>query len=363
MSKYTTEVRYICEKAVGYDESKGYSDVDKIIEDAIPNVFNFSFPIFDDSYHDVICTKILRHYYTREIGFETVGLWKLKLQTLLNEIMPYYNQLYKSELLKFNPLYDTDLNTTHVGNKDSEQTSEENKSGFSSTNNNRNETGSIDRSGSVVEGENRNGTSSNDEMSTLVSNDKNSKSGSGNESGSENNEKVNAKNFAENENKLHYDLYSDTPQGALTGVDDEEYLTNARKITDTNSRNGKNDETEVGNSAYNKNNSNTETGASESNSAGASNSRNRFDENGSKTSVNNDNTIDNRNITGDSSTNDFANRTENDKFNSTESYVLHVVGKQSGVSYSKLLKEFRETFLNIDMDVINALSGLFMNLW
>lgn len=30
----------------------------------------------------------------------------------MNEIMPYYNQLYESQLLTFNPLYDKDLTTT-----------------------------------------------------------------------------------------------------------------------------------------------------------------------------------------------------------------------------------------------------------
>lgn len=72
-------------------------------------MFDFQFPIFDESYRSVIETKILRHYYTREIGLETVGLWKLKLNTKLNEIMPYYNKLYKSELIEFNPLYDVEL--------------------------------------------------------------------------------------------------------------------------------------------------------------------------------------------------------------------------------------------------------------
>ena len=120
MSKYTTEIRFICEDAAGYDESKGYADVDEIISKSIDKIFSFDFPLFDGQYRDVLCTKILRHYYTREIGFETVGLWRLKLQTKLNEIMPYYNQLYLSELLKFNPLYDVDLKTTHVGGKNSE---------------------------------------------------------------------------------------------------------------------------------------------------------------------------------------------------------------------------------------------------
>ena len=46
MSKYTTELRYICEMYAG-GESKGYSDVNKVIQAAIPKAFDFDFPIFD----------------------------------------------------------------------------------------------------------------------------------------------------------------------------------------------------------------------------------------------------------------------------------------------------------------------------
>ncbi len=109
MSKYTTEVRFICEQFSGLSESAEYSDVEQVIKKCLPKVFDFQFPIFDESYRSIIETKILRHYYTREIGLETVGLWKLKLNTKLNEIMPYYNKLYKSELIEFNPLYDVEL--------------------------------------------------------------------------------------------------------------------------------------------------------------------------------------------------------------------------------------------------------------
>lgn len=60
----------------------------------------------------------------REIGTETYGLWHLYLDTTLNEIMPYYNKLYETELLKFNPLYDIDLKRTH-NNKTIEQNREQ----------------------------------------------------------------------------------------------------------------------------------------------------------------------------------------------------------------------------------------------
>lgn len=111
MSKYTTEVRYICEDFAGYEESQGYNKVESILTVAAPKVFNFSFPIFDESYRLPLERKILRHYYTREICAETVGLWQLWLDAKMNDIMPYYNKLYESELLKFNPLWDVDIVT------------------------------------------------------------------------------------------------------------------------------------------------------------------------------------------------------------------------------------------------------------
>ena len=359
MSKYTTEVRYICEEAAGYDESKGYNDVDKIIEDSVDIVFPFSFPIFDESYRNVLLTKILRHYYTREIGFETVGLWKLKMQTKLNEIMPFYNQLYNSELIKFNPLYDVDLETTHVGDKNSETTKEESKTGVYNILNQKNENGSSDKTSSIVEGENRTGTSNNEQNASTAENEKNVKSGNNSETGVDTKNKVNSSNYSDN--AVNYDLYSDTPQGGLTGVDAETYLTNARKITDT--KNGKKDDTEIDKNDYNKSGSISENVDSERTNVGASNERNRYDEQNDKTSNGVESVSNNRNSTDNTSRNDNENVNGKDKFNSTESYVLHVAGKQAGVSFSKMLKEFRETFLNIDMQIIDELSPLFMNLW
>lgn len=40
--------------------------------------------------------KLLNHYKYREIGFETVGRWLDELEIAMNEIMPYYNQLFHS---------------------------------------------------------------------------------------------------------------------------------------------------------------------------------------------------------------------------------------------------------------------------
>lgn len=247
MSKYTTEVRYICETYADLEESGEFPDVQTIIDNSYDKVFDFEFPIFDENYRTVLEKKILLHYYTREIGLETVGLWKLKLMSRLNDIMPYYNQLYRSELLEFNPLVDVDLKTQHIGSSDNTS----------------------------------NGNSTREDSANSV----NANDSTGNSTG--------------------YNLFSDTPQGALTGVDQENYLSSA----------GKNIVESAG-----KNNSN---------SASASKGNSSF----------------------------------NNKINTTDQYIEHITGKNGGENYAKKLMDFRKTFLNIDMQIIGELKDLFMYLW
>lgn len=247
MSKYTTEVRFICESKSGLSESKGFGSVDEVLNSSWDKIFTSKVSFFDEKYRGVLCKKILKHYYLREIGCETVGIWLLWMNTKLEEIMPYYNKLYESELIKFNPMYDVDWN--RKGNK----TGNESGSGSRSTSGNNSGTNT------------QSGTSSN----------------------------------------TRKDLYSDTPQGALTGVESETYLTNARKVSDSG-----------------------ETGVNGSTSGSYEDS--------------------------ESSSN---------KVDTTENYVESVSGKQGTGSYSKMLNEFRETFLNIDMQVIEEFAEMFMELW
>ena len=54
MSKYTTEVRYICEVNAGLNESEGYNDVEKIIKSSRSKIFDFDYPIFDSDYKEKI---------------------------------------------------------------------------------------------------------------------------------------------------------------------------------------------------------------------------------------------------------------------------------------------------------------------
>lgn len=323
MSKYTTEVRFICENAAGVTESTGYTRIDDVINKAIPAVFSFDFPIFDEAYRNVLCKKILKHYYTREICEETVGLWKFRLDTRMNEIMPYFNKLYKSELLEFNPLYDVDI--TRKGNK--ENTAKDNESVDSTR---------------VGAGSNETDTTGKT-TNTNTSNETSESTSIGTNEGTNNTTNESSTTSESTDNKTERDLYSDTPQGALTNVENETYLTNARKKLGEGTKSDTGSSTGTTNVTVTGKDSNTTTGKVDISASGETNQE------------------------GNSTTN----YTNNDTFNSsqvknaesTEDYLETVSGKQGGASYSKMLMEYRDTFLNIDMQVIESLSDLFFGLW
>ena len=57
------------------------------------------YPIYDESKRRRLNDKFIRHYWMREIGCETVGHFCLWCSNTFNEIMPYYNKMYETELL------------------------------------------------------------------------------------------------------------------------------------------------------------------------------------------------------------------------------------------------------------------------
>jgi hypothetical protein len=50
-------------------------------------------------------------------------------------------------------------------------------------------------------------------------------------------------------------------------------------------------------------------------------------------------------------------------FNEKEDFTEKIIGKRGSENYSKMLNDFRTTFLNIDMEVIRELEVLFFQLW
>lgn len=246
MSNYTTELRYICEYLAGYDQSQDYSKTAEIIEIARPKIFDFDFPIYDESYRNILETKILRNYYFDEIGFETYGRFKMALENKLNLIMPYYNDLYKSAAFEYDPLRTVDYTEDHKGKS--------------------NGTGNDNRTVDLTDA--NTGTQTNKDVGN------------------------------------NWTKFSDTPQGGTSQIDlaSDAYLTNATldKIDDTVTRTDNLTHKQTGTDKLARN------------------------------------------------------------FNNTDEYVKHIFGKQAGQSYAALIKEYRETLLNIDLLIINELRDLFM---
>lgn len=257
MSNYTTELRYLID-----------TNFDLGLKE---------YPIFDESYRNVLNNKILQHFRFREIGFETAELFKYYLNVKMNEIMPYYNQLYKSELIEFNPLYNTELEETYK-NKNETINNGTNKEQI-------NNTETITKSKDFKEDKNE----TNKNKTT--------------------------------ENKDNKNVFSDTPAGMLSynDIQSNKYASNATYDEENNT-------------------------------------------------YNNDGTITNKNTiietNNDSVVNDGTrNNTTTNNINTMSEYTKKVSGYKGDKTYSELLINFRNTFLNIDMMVINELNNLFMLLW
>ena len=281
MSKYTTELRYICESLANLPDPNQGMSVNAVVRVAAPLIFNFPFPMFDQdnegnsAYKTILTEKILRHYYTREICEETYGLWKLRLNDKMNIIMPYYNQLYKSALLEFNPFYDGDITREHSGS---------NIGNSSST------TG--------VENEREDTSEQNKDISTA----RNTKN-----------------NREQSESNSSTSKYSDTPQGAITDLAGDGYLTNANIV----------------------NGSDSITDNAEMFDAADTTEKNNYTSLGSSTQ----------------------NTEQKSEVSNMDEYIEKVKGKQGSSSYSEMLIKFRQTFLNVDKMILDELENLFFGLW
>ena len=403
MAKYTTQVRSICEVYAGLDESAGYDQINDIIANSRDKIFD-EYPIFDEAYREVLNTKILRHYYTREIGLETVGLWKHFLNTKMNEIMPYYNKLYESELLSFNPFYDTDYTKTgkNVGNKTGYETSNSNTNSSENstlnTNENKNETKTDGMSGTVKDSGigNQTNTKTGDIINDTENGTTSKVSGNIVDSGESN--AIRTDNLTQvstdsgndvttvndGEKNDHWDYFSDTPQGSVQNLANLTYLTNARHVTDdktgstrtdTLAHGKRNDTTNTGNVKTNQIDDNNQIYDEETVNSGNTKNTEKFNttdyalnENENTKTYDTTNSVvsdgyNEKNSDAKSDKQETSNTDKNSTIDTLNDYTEHIVGKMRGTSYTKLLMEFRDTFLNIDMMIIKELSDLFFGLW
>ena len=185
MTEFTMTVRTICESLAGNVVSD-FNNFQSVIRAAAPKVFNFSYPIFDESHRAELQEKILLWYYDREIGFKTAGRWKLALAQNLNLIMPYYNEMYKTNAISYDILEDVDLTeeSEAQGKDESEEKRGSETTGSNNTTNNTTDTTQATTGGTTTS------------------------------------------------------ATSDTPQGTIADVDNQSYLTSYNKSTSSSNNNG-----------------------------------------------------------------------------------------------------------------------------
>lgn len=107
MSNYTIELRKIDER---------------LVDDALSH-----YTIFSEDYRSTLNSKIKTHFWFNEIGHETIDIFLFQLKVKMNEIMPYYNQMYEAELVKRDPFLTvrmTSKNSSTGSTRTSAETSE-----------------------------------------------------------------------------------------------------------------------------------------------------------------------------------------------------------------------------------------------
>lgn len=391
MAQYTTEVRTICESMAGLTEGVGFNSIDNLLSPAlVEKVLPIKYPIFDENYRYVLNKKILTHFFTREICEETYGLWLLRMEERMDEIMPYYNKLYNSELADIKPFFNIDI--TKERSKDEDK----NIQGSSSNNYSKNNGGTsntsygekgIDSSSRDKTGRNTTDFKAGNTHTWETGGENEHDWGTKNDNGSGTHSETIKKNEKEvtsgttdtTHTNSAVNRYSDTPQGGLDGMKalrGNMYLTNATlddgnehtlthttgtdKLTATNTDNSvdtnKNKTTTDAKSQKTHNwDRRTEQSIADNT---AYNFGEHWQENGSHTIQDGF-----KNRTDDLTETKSGNETNNEYITNTGTYLEHISGYKGNKTYAELLTEWRKTFLNIDQMIMRDLEDCFFLLW
>lgn len=121
MSKYTTELRRIIEDR-SEEEVRSwfmqYELTDYLTQDEINLIMERG-----TWNKEKLAQKIIDHYYMREIGFETVGLFKHQVKVAMQEIMEEKLPLIYSASIQYDPLVNVDFVEEYTGQNAGNSTS------------------------------------------------------------------------------------------------------------------------------------------------------------------------------------------------------------------------------------------------
>jgi hypothetical protein len=118
MASYTMQLKDYIEMWSQYNTNLPVRDV---IETGRTKLFDFDYPLFTPDYKKDFETRFIRNFYFTEIGFETEENFKFHLETWLQINMPFWNNMLKSELIDYDPLTNTKVDSTANKTKDRTQ--------------------------------------------------------------------------------------------------------------------------------------------------------------------------------------------------------------------------------------------------
>lgn len=348
-----------------------------------------NYPIFDERYRPVLNDKIIDHYFTREICCPEPQRFSRYLERRMNEIMPYYNQLYVSAMKEFDP-FETVSIVSKAKHKDSESARRVTNTGEQTANTNESAESHHTESGSR-EDENNALTDKFGKVDTRsvtkdnTDNTDTTEKTTGSETFDETttNALKDKTHITETDNLRETTTdnqnYWDLPQTYQSGTDSNgnPIYSNGAPTTATNNSGSKTnnntidrDETtdHTGTVVVDRDIATTESKTGNRKTVGKETTADTNTESGETTHTNKRDTTGsaNESYNGKVNTKDIGSRVGTAE-TSDEHEIAHEEetskhGREM-FSPSKLLKEWRSTFLNIDMLVIDELENLFMGVF
>ena len=128
MSKYTVELRKIIANTSREEVEGWFKDYD--LEDYLTDDEITVITERGTWSKDKLAKKIVDHYFMKEIGLETVGLFKHQAKVAMQEIMEEKLPLIYSAAIKYDPMVNVDFTETYSSTGASQSTSNNTGSGI-----------------------------------------------------------------------------------------------------------------------------------------------------------------------------------------------------------------------------------------
>ena len=282
MAKYTLNLSEICEQVSGlkFEDLDGlaFDRIDDICNAAIPNIFSTRYDLLDNGEDlNELHRKILEHYWEYEVCTYTPSDFILRINRRLNEIAPYFNQRYESTKLEY-PIFDDirykeegkdsavntgdstssnntkhsdqDIHTqTHTGDVTQRMDEDGSTVASGSSTGSQGHTGTIgvqsQESGTtkvvdVLDGEQKHsgtlGVQNQEGGTTKIVTDR-TEEDKGHTTTTAQKSVTNDGTESSENKKTDWDYRNDTPQGSISGVADQDYLTSYTKHTSEHDEN------------------------------------------------------------------------------------------------------------------------------